>query len=137
MAVEQATGWGEWIERAVEVSQQDQGPLVAAGIPAVNVGTLSTQGEASRRRHHTPDDVFQGFDPAAFQMAGATVEQAVTALDALPPPAPSGAEDAAPAFTFSPGAPARDPARRISSSARPATSLAASSRRCSCFCCCR
>ncbi len=83
-SVEQATGGEEWIERALEISVQDQGPLLRAGIPAVNVGTLSTQIEASRRRHHTPEDVFRDFDAAAFQMAGSTVEQAVLTLDTLP-----------------------------------------------------
>jgi len=83
-SVEQATGREEWIERALEISQQDQGPLLRAGIPAVNVGTLSTQIEASRRRRHTPEDVFRDFDPAAFQMIGATVEQAALILDTLP-----------------------------------------------------
>ena len=83
-SVEQATGWREWIERALEVSGQDQGPLLRAGIPAVDVGTLSTQIEAARRRHNSPDDIFRNFDPAAFRMVGATVEQAVGALDALP-----------------------------------------------------
>jgi hypothetical protein len=83
-SVAQATGQQEWIERALEVSEQDQGPLLREGIPAANVGTLSTQVEASHRRHHTPDDVFRDFDPAAFQMVGATVEQAVLTLDRHP-----------------------------------------------------
>ncbi len=83
--LEQATGRQEWIERALEISEQDQGPLLRAGIPAVNVGMLSTQMESSRRRHHTAEDVFRDFDPVAFQMLGATVEQAVLSLDRLPP----------------------------------------------------
>jgi hypothetical protein len=83
-SVEQATGPAEWTERALEISAQDQGPLLRAGIPAIDIGVLSTQVEASRRRHHTRQDVFQDFDPAAFQMVGATVEQAVLALDKLP-----------------------------------------------------
>jgi len=87
-SVEQATGREEWIERALEVSAQDQGPLLRAGIPAVNVGTLSTPIEVSRHRLSTREDVFRDFDPAAFQMVGATVEQAVLALDRLPPLAP-------------------------------------------------
>ena len=96
--MEQATGGEEWIERALEISAQDQGPLLRAGIPAVDVGTLSTQIEASRRRHHTPEDVFRDFDAAAFQMVGATVEQAVLTLDKLP----SGAEARAPFLPLRP-----------------------------------
>jgi hypothetical protein len=84
VTVEQAVGRREWIERALEVSAQDQGPLLRAGIPAVDIGTLSTRAEASSRVH-TPEDVFRDFDPAAFQMAGATVERAIDVLDTLPP----------------------------------------------------
>jgi alkaline phosphatase isozyme conversion protein len=84
--IEQATGFWEWIERTTEVSAQDQGPLLRAGIPALNVATLTKQVEASRTRYHTFDDVFRGFDPASFKMLGATVEQVVSALDSLPLP---------------------------------------------------
>jgi hypothetical protein len=84
VSIGQATGGHEWIERALEDSEQDQGPLLRAGIPAVNVGVLSTQAESSRR-HHTAKDAFRDFDPAAFRMLGATVEQAVLSLDRLPP----------------------------------------------------
>ena len=81
---EQATGMWEWIERALEVSPQDQGPLLRAGIPAVNLGTHSPEIEAVRARYHSAEDVFRNFDPATFQMLGASVEQAVLTLDTLP-----------------------------------------------------
>jgi len=74
----------EWAERALEVSAQDQGPLVRAGIPALNISTLTKEYAASRRRYHTTEDVFRDFDPQSFRMLGATVEQAVDALDRLP-----------------------------------------------------
>jgi peptidase M28-like protein len=63
----------EFIERAIEVSAQDQGPLVRAGIPAVNISTLTKEYAASRARYHTTEDVFQNFDPESFRMLGATV----------------------------------------------------------------
>jgi hypothetical protein len=91
--LEQATGPWEWIERALEVSAQDQGPLLRAGIPALNLATQSPQIEAVRARYHTPADIFRNFDPAALQMLGGTVEQAVKALDTLPLPAPGTAND--------------------------------------------
>lgn len=84
--VTQVTGVWEWIERAVQVSAQDQGPLVRAGIPALNIATLTKDLEASRARYHTFEDVFRGFDMASFRMLGATVEQAVIALDSIQPP---------------------------------------------------
>jgi len=91
--LDQATGVWEWIERALEVSAQDQGPLLGAGIPAINLATQSPQIEALRARYHTPGDTFRNFDPAAFQMLGGTVEQAVDVLDRLPLPAPGTAND--------------------------------------------
>ncbi len=85
---EQATGTQEWIERAMEVSPQDQGPLLRAGIPAVNLGTHSPDIEAVRARYHTTADVFRNFEPATFQMVGSAVEQAVLTLGTIPPARP-------------------------------------------------
>ena len=91
--VAQATGTAEWIERALEISPQDQGPLLRAGIPAVNISTQSLDPEAVRARYHTVQDVFRDFDPAGFQMLGSTVEQAVAALDTLSLPAAGSVHD--------------------------------------------
>lgn len=91
--VYQPAGLWEWIERALEVSFQDQGPLLRAGIPALNLATLTKQLDASRARYHTPEDVFRDFDPASFKMLGATVEQTASTLDALPLPAQGGMGD--------------------------------------------
>ncbi|MGO8793088.1 MAG: M28 family metallopeptidase [Terriglobia bacterium] len=81
---EQTTGVPEWIERAMEISPQDQGPLLRAGIPAVNLGTDSPDVEAVRARYHSTADVFRNFEPTTFQMVGSTVEQAVLTLGAIP-----------------------------------------------------
>jgi len=78
----------QWVEQALEVSSQDQGPLLRAGIPAINVSTIPADYEAARARYHSVQDAFENFEPATFQMVGATVEQAVASLDRLDPPAP-------------------------------------------------
>lgn len=77
------SGFQEWMERAIEISAQDQGPLLRVGIPALNVSTVTADPEAARTRYHTFEDVYQNFDPATFQMAGATIEQAVSHLDVM------------------------------------------------------
>ncbi len=92
--VEPTPVW-EWVERAVQVSAQDQGPLLRAGIAAINISTLAKDYAASRARYHTTQDVFRDFDPASFRMLGSTVEQAVLALDALQPVARPSAPRAA------------------------------------------
>ncbi len=79
---EPGPGW-EWIERALEVSAQDQGPLLHAGIPALNISTESDDPAAVRARYHTPQDVFANLQLATFHDLGATVEQAVASLDTL------------------------------------------------------
>ncbi|HXJ91407.1 MAG TPA: M28 family metallopeptidase [Terriglobia bacterium] len=73
----------EWVERSVEVSSQDQGPLLRVGIPALNVSTVPDDLASARARYHTAQDVFENFDPATFQMTGATIEQAVSYLDGM------------------------------------------------------
>ncbi len=79
----------EWIERSVEVSSQDQGPLLRVGIAAINLSTSSADAAGARARYHTVQDVFENFQPETFRMVGATVEQALAALDQVePPPAP-------------------------------------------------
>ena len=75
----------EWVERSIQLSAQDQGPLLRVGIPAVNVSTVPDDPEAARARYHSLQDVFQNFDPATFQMAGATIEQAISYLDGMKP----------------------------------------------------
>jgi len=88
--VVQPSGLWEWIERALQVSFQDQGPLVRAGIPALNIATLTKELAASRARYHTPQDVFRDFDPASFKLLGATLDQALVTLDDFTPPAGNG-----------------------------------------------
>jgi hypothetical protein len=87
---QQSTGAAEWIERAVEISPQDQGPLLRAGIPAVNLELDSPDDAAVRARYHTTADIFRNFEPAAFQMMGSTVEQAVRSLATVSAPVPGG-----------------------------------------------
>ena len=78
----------EWIERSLEVSAQDQGPLLRAGIAAVNVSTVPADIPAARARYHSDQDVFQNFEPATFAMLGEAVELAVSWIDHLGPSPP-------------------------------------------------
>lgn len=88
MTVQGPSPLQEWIERSVEVSAQDQGPLLRVGIPAINVSTSAADQTGARARYHSVQDVFQNFQPATFQMVGATVEQALSTLDKVEPPPP-------------------------------------------------
>jgi hypothetical protein len=88
VVVDGPTPLQEWIERSVEVSAQDQGPLLRVGIPAINVSTSSADEAGARARYHSVQDVFENFQPATFEMAGATIEQALSTLDRVEPPPP-------------------------------------------------
>lgn len=74
----------EWIDRAVELSFQDQGALLDNGIPALNVMTLPVDVEAARARYHSPGDVFANFRPESFAMAGRAAERMTLAVLATP-----------------------------------------------------
>lgn len=74
----------EWIDRAIELSFQDQGPLLDNGIPALNVMTLPEDVEAARARYHSPGDVFANFRPESFAMAGRAAERMTLAVLAMP-----------------------------------------------------
>jgi Peptidase family M28 len=88
VVVEGPTPFQEWIERSVEVSAQDQGPLLRVGIPAINLSTSSADEAGARARYHSVHDVFENFQPGTFQMVGVTVEQALSTLDKVEPPPP-------------------------------------------------
>jgi Peptidase family M28 len=77
------SGFREWVDRALEVPAHDQGPLLRAGIPAINISTIPVDKAGARARYHSPHDVFENFQPATFEMVGATVEQTVSALDQI------------------------------------------------------
>jgi hypothetical protein len=82
--IESSSGLQEWVERSIEVSSQDQGPLLRAGIPALNISTVPLDPAGARARYHTTADVFQDLQAGTFSMAGNSIEQAVSALDSLP-----------------------------------------------------
>lgn len=73
-------GLNEWTERAIEQSFQDQGPLLDAGIPAINLLSVPSDRIAALARYHTPSDSYFGFEPRVFAMVGRTAERLTRAL---------------------------------------------------------
>lgn len=74
-------GLDEWIDRAVDRSFQDQGPLLHAGIPAIDLCTIPANRAAAMRRYHTPADVYAGFSRSAFAAMGGSAERLMLTLD--------------------------------------------------------
>ena len=71
----------EWYLRAIRLSEQDQGPLVARGIPAVNLGTRPARPAYARFLYHTPGDRVETLDRDAFRALGAGAERLVLSVD--------------------------------------------------------
>ncbi len=74
----------EWYLRTIRLSAADQGPLVAHGIPAVNLGTVPADPSYADFLYHTPGDRVETLDPRAFRMLGAGIERLVLSLDRNP-----------------------------------------------------
>jgi hypothetical protein len=74
----------EWYLRTIRLSEEDQGPLVACGVPAVNLGTLAANPSYASFLYHTPGDRLETLDPRAFRALGAGIERLVLSLDRNP-----------------------------------------------------
>jgi hypothetical protein len=75
----------EWYLRTVRLSEEDHGPLVARGIPAISLGTRPANPGYARFLYHTPGDRVETLDPAAFRPLGAGIERLVLSIDRSPP----------------------------------------------------
>ena len=71
----------EWYLRTIRLSEEDQGPLVARGIPAINLGTRPANAGYARFLLHTPGDRVETLDTTAFRRLGAGIERLVLSLD--------------------------------------------------------
>jgi hypothetical protein len=76
-------GFEEHLQRAVLISWTDQGPLLRAGIPAINLGSTSRDPARVRAVYHSAEDVFQNLNPASIGSYGRVAETIVRTLDGL------------------------------------------------------
>jgi hypothetical protein len=74
----------EWYLRTVRLSEEDQGPLVAHKVPAINLGTVPADAAYASFLYHTPGDRVETLDPRAFRALGAGIERLVLTLDRNP-----------------------------------------------------
>lgn len=82
----------EYVERAVRIPAADQGPFLAAGIPAVNLSGISKDRARQKAIYHSEQDRIGNLTPAGLGQYGRAAERIVRSLDALPsiPDQPSG-----------------------------------------------
>ena len=86
MAVAEPFGSQEHLDRALLISWTDQGPLLAAGIQAINLGSGSADGSRERAVYHSPYDTVENLRAESFAVYGKTAERIVRTLDDVPVP---------------------------------------------------
>jgi hypothetical protein len=84
LPVIEASGLQEHFERALLISAADQGPFLKAGIPAINLGSVSVDRAREKAVRHSSQDTLQNLTTAALEKYGRAAESTVRALDALP-----------------------------------------------------
>jgi len=84
LPVESPAGIGEHLERTLLISGADQGPFLAAGIPAVNLGSVSRDRTRQKALYHSPQDTIGNLGIAGMQKFGNAAERMVRTLDASP-----------------------------------------------------
>ncbi len=77
------SGLEEDIQRAFALSRSDQGPFLHAGIPAINLGSVSSDPAQEMEIYHTPNDTIDNLNPSSFQKYGKTAERIIRSLDGL------------------------------------------------------
>ncbi len=73
----------EHVERSLLLSETDQGPLLAVGIPAVNLGSDSKDRSRREAIHHSNQDTVDNLSVSSVEQYGRIAEQIVRTLDGL------------------------------------------------------
>jgi len=74
----------EWLLRSLLVSQTDQGPFLAAGVPAIDLAGRSDDLALKRAVYHLPGDTIEKMRPESVVAYGRVQERILRGLDALP-----------------------------------------------------
>jgi hypothetical protein len=77
------SGVAEHLERALLISWADQGPFLHAGIPAINLGSRSTDPARERAVYHSPGDTIENLRVSSMSRYGRVAERIVRSLDGL------------------------------------------------------
>jgi hypothetical protein len=84
LTVSEPAGFREFLERALLLSWTDQGPLLNAGIPAINLGSESNSRAAELSIYHSSEDTPGNLRVESFAKFGNTAERIVRTIDSLP-----------------------------------------------------
>lgn len=84
LPVTSATGLREHIERALLIPFSDQGPFLKAGIPAINLGSISADTHREKAVIHSPQDTIDNIKVDGMEKYGLAAESIIRSLDRLP-----------------------------------------------------
>lgn len=83
LPVSEPHGFREHLERALLLSQTDQGPLLEVGIPAINLGSESSDKARQFAVFHSPQDTIDNLHVSSFGKYGKIAEEIMRTLDGL------------------------------------------------------
>ncbi len=83
LPVSESYGPMEHIERALLISGTDQGPLLEAGIPAINLGSISSDRAHQFAVYHSAQDTIDNLEVASFASYGRIAETILDTLDGI------------------------------------------------------
>jgi hypothetical protein len=81
LPVESPGGFREFLERALLISVADQGPFLKAGIPAINLGSDSTDLKRQRAIYHSAEDTIDRLKISSIEKYGLVAERIIRTLD--------------------------------------------------------
>ncbi len=79
--VEDPVGIWEYIYRTVDISFTDQGPIIAEGIPSIEISTRSNKPDLASEVYHTEKDVMENMEIESFQIYGEYLKRLIISLD--------------------------------------------------------
>lgn len=83
LPVAESVGLQEHVERALMISFSDQGPFLDAGIPAINLGSFSTDVQRQAEIYHSQNDVIANLKPSSIASYGRAAEILIRWIDAI------------------------------------------------------
>jgi hypothetical protein len=83
LPVASTSGFQEHLERALQISFSDQGPFLKAGIPAINLGSVSADTRLEKEVLHTPLDSIENIKLESVEKFGRAAEAIVRSIDHL------------------------------------------------------
>ncbi len=83
LPVESPTGLGEHLERTFYIPWSDQGPFLASGIPAVNLGSYSFDTDYQKTLYHSSEDTIGNLKISSIERFGFAAERIIRSIDEL------------------------------------------------------